>query len=395
MARPLFAANTVISERLINRCLTTYLANLVNPRSGSFSIPVPQVINGIPQSVLLNGEFSVISINATLRPNAQGSIHFSIRFYADATVTASRTTGPVSLPIATFSPEIVLSTAIDVPLVAQVVGDQFQLGINLALASITSFSVDLLTPSLPPAYQAAVNTALADPSVPAALTAALHGLVAGGFLPATNALIPAFYDMTMDKPLVPGQQWFGVRLPVTQLVFQVGFKKLAAGVNVAPFTSAWLADLDDHLAPDFDDRRNTVDVETVANLQFLEDFLNTRVFPAMRNQFVAQQLRLNEISSFTFKTIGTRRGFQQGVEIVVDLTYWTDSFIQFNILGNTMVNAPATITDIPLSSTAACTSRSTMLISSFLTGSPPHHLYQLRLPLPRFGDIRPYGQASP
>jgi hypothetical protein len=86
-----------------------------------------------------------------------------------------------------------------------------------------------------------------------------------------------------------------------------------------------LADLDDHLAPDFDDRRNTVDVETVANLQFLEDFLNTRVFPAMRNQFVAPQLRLNEISSFTFKTIGTRRGFQQGVEIVVDLTYWTDS----------------------------------------------------------------------
>lgn len=344
MARPLFAANTVVSERLINRCLTTYLANLVNPRSGSFSVPVLQDIEGATQSVLFDGEFSVISVNATLRPNTQGIIHLTVRLYADATVSAWRTTGPPSLPIATFTPEIVLSTTIDLPLVAQVVGDQFQLGVNLAIASVTSFSVDLFSPSLPNAYQAAVNTALADPVVLAALTAALHGL---GFLPSTTALIPAFYEITMERPLSPGQQWFSVRLPVSQLVFQVGFRRLAVGVNVAPFTSASLADLDDHLAPDPDDRRNTVDVATVANLQFLEDFLKTQVFPAMRNEFVAQQLRLNQISSFTFKPIGTRRGFQQGVEVVVDLTYWTDSFIQFNIAGNTKVDARATIHGYP------------------------------------------------
>jgi hypothetical protein len=338
MTSPQFAATTVISERLINRCLRTYLANLASPRSASISISVPRVVVGRPQTVRLNAEFFVISVNATLRPNAQGIVHLAFRFYADATVTA---------PDATFSPQIVLSSSVDVPLVAQVVGDQFQLGVNLSLATITAFSLELLTPSLPTPYQAAVNTALANPSVPATLTAALHGLTASGILPATNAMVPAFYDMTMQRPLIPGQQWFSVRVPVSQLVFQVGFQRLTVGVNVAPYTTASLADLSDFMSPDPDDRRNTVDIETTGNLQFLEDFLNNAVFPFMRNEFIAKQLRLNSVSSFSFKTVGTRVGFREGLEMVLDLTYWTDSFGHFVIAGTTAVHTRVTLHGYP------------------------------------------------
>lgn len=343
----LFAASTVISERLINSCIRTYLANLINPTSGSFSITVPQVVSGVQQTVLFAGEFSVLSIAASLQPNAQGHVRLSVRFYGDATVTAWKTSSSPSLPVATFSPEIVVSTVLDLPLIAQVVGDQFQFGIGLTSVTVQSFSLDLLTPSLPDAYQAALNMALSDPLVLNALTTTLRGLASGGSLPATTAMIPAFYDIKRDRPLSPGQEWFHVRLPATGLIFKVSSKRLAAGINVAPFTAATLADLSDHLSADPDNRLDTVDVETTANLQFLEDFLNAQVFPVMRDEFIAQQLRLNRVNSFTFKPVGTHIGFQQGVEVNLDLTYWTDSFIQFNIFGNSKVSASATINGYP------------------------------------------------
>ena len=94
MASPDFAATTVISERLINSCLNTYLANLVKPRTGSISLPIPQIIAGTPQTVVFEAEFFVISVQATLRPNAHGLVRLDFRCYADATVTAF---GPLDL----------------------------------------------------------------------------------------------------------------------------------------------------------------------------------------------------------------------------------------------------------------------------------------------------------
>jgi hypothetical protein len=347
MASPNYAATTVISERLINRCLTTYLANLAGPQSANVSLAVPQIIAGTPRTVFFDAEFFVISVKASLLPNPQGIITLTFRFYADATVTAWSGPSRFAVPLASFSPEIVLSCSVSVPMVAQVVGAQFQLGANLSLANVSSFSLDLLRPSLPSGYQAAVTTALANPAVPAALTGILRGLAAGGILPATNGMVPAFYDMTMQRPLNPSQQWFNVRVPVTQLVFQVGYKKLTVGVNVAPYTVASLGALSDFISPDPEDRRQTVDVETTANLQFLEDFLNNEVFPRMRNEFIAQQLRLNQVSSFSFKTIGTQVGYREGLEMVLDLTYWTDNFGHFVIAGTTAVNARVTMHGYP------------------------------------------------
>src|SRR5438552_6638719 len=122
---------------------------------------------------------------------------------------------------------------------------------------------------------------------------------------------------------------------------------IAAGVNVAPFTSATINDLPLFLPPDADDRRQTVEVETVANLQFVEDFLNTRVFPLMRNSFVFNQLRISTVSGFTFKTIGTRRGFQEGIEVSINLTYFTDNFAHFVFVGTTAVDAQVTLHAYP------------------------------------------------
>ena len=343
----------MISEKLVNSCLTTYLANLAAPQTASVVISVPAFAQGTAQNVVLDADFAVVSAKSTLRPNSQGLVNLTFRLYAAGSVTVWRATPPggvrgvTGLPLLSFAPEIVLSLSVVVPLVAQVAGTQFQLGVNLNNATITSLTVDMVSPELPPAYQSVIAALLSDPSVAPALTAALRALAAGGILPATTAMVPASYDINMPRLLQPDQPWFSVHLPVSQLLFRVGYRMIAAGVNVAPFTAATINDLPLFLPADDWDRRNTVDVESVANLQFVEDFLNTRVFPLMRNSFVFNQLRINAVSSFTFKTIGTRRGFQEGIEVSINLTYFTHSFFHFVIGGDTAVDAQATLHAYP------------------------------------------------
>jgi hypothetical protein len=100
-------------------------------------------------------------------------------------------------------------------------------------------------------------------------------------------MIPASYDINMPRLLQPDQQWFNVHVPVSELLFRVGYRMIAAGVNVAPFTSATINDLPLYLPPAaFSGPQGTVEFETVANLQFVEDFLNTRV----RQVFVSSSL---------------------------------------------------------------------------------------------------------
>jgi hypothetical protein len=352
MARPLFAATTVVSEKLINACLTTYLANVAAPQAASIVVSVPAVAQGTPLEVVLDGEFAIVSAKAVLRPNPQGRITLTFRLYAAASVAVFRARTPGSInvtkgPLEKFAPEIVLSLSADVPLVAQVVGTQFRLGANLNSTTILSLAVDMVSPALPPVYQPVIGALLSDPAVAKALTTALHALGAGGVLPVTTAMVPASYDIKMPRLLQPDQEWFRVNLPVSQLLFRVGAGLLAAGVNVAPFTSASIDDLPLFLPADEDDRRSTLDVQTVANLQFVEDFLNTRVFPLMRNAFVFSQLRINAVSAFTFKTIGTKRGFQPGIEVTIDLTYFTDIFGHFVLTGTTAVDARVTLHAYP------------------------------------------------
>jgi hypothetical protein len=159
----LFAATTVISERLVNECLTTYLANLAAPRAASVVISVPAITQGIAQNVVLDAEFAVVSAKASLQPNAQGLVNITFRLYAAADVTVWRAKPPggigviVGLPLLTFAPEIVLSLSVVVPLVAQVSGTQFQLGVNLNNATITSLTVDMVSPALPPVYQVVIR----------------------------------------------------------------------------------------------------------------------------------------------------------------------------------------------------------------------------------------------
>jgi hypothetical protein len=78
----------------------------------------------------------------------------TFRFYAAADVTVWREKLPgviaavTGLSLLTFSPEIVLSLSVSVPLVAQVAGSQFQLGVNLNNATITSLAIDMMSPAL-------------------------------------------------------------------------------------------------------------------------------------------------------------------------------------------------------------------------------------------------------
>ena len=349
----LFAASTGISERLVNSCLTTYLANIAAPQSASIVISTPVLVQGNAQSVVLDGEFAVISARATLLANTQGQVDITFRFASVATISVWRVApaggivAATGIPISSTSTEIVLSLRVIVPLVAQVAGTQFQLGVNLTAATVVSLTADRVSPPLPPALQAIITTLLSNPTVPPALTAALVALSATGVLPATTAMVPASYDIRMPRLMQPEQTWFNVHVPVSQLLFRVGNGMIAAGVNVAPFTSATMSDLPASLPADEDDRRTTVDVKTIANLQFVEDFLNTRVFPLMRNAFVFNQLRINAVTAFSFKTIGTRRGFQEGMEVSINLTYWTDEFIHFIFAGTTAVNAQVTIHAYP------------------------------------------------
>lgn len=343
MASQEFAATTIVSEKLINSCLTTYLANLANPKTANISRTLPITVNGTALRVSLDAQFAFISAKASLQSNAQQIVSVTFRLYADASVFVFKRQFP-PVPIATFDPAIVLSLSVVAPIVAQIVGNQFQLGVNLLAASITSLTLDMVDPALPPPYKSAIDAALADPSFAQTLTAAMHSLTATGILPATTTMVPAFYDITMQRPLIPAQQWFSVRVQVSQVVVHVRDGRIAVGVNVAPFTAAPPNALFDVLPPDEDrDRRKTVDVLTIANLQFLEDFLNAAVFPVMRNEFIAQGLRLNQVTGFTFKTIGTRVGFREGLEMKLHLTYWTDEFFHFVVAGTTAVDVQVTL----------------------------------------------------
>lgn len=353
-----FAATTVVSERLVNNCLSTYLASRVNPRTEQVVVPVPVTIQGVAQQVVLSADLSVISVRATLVPNPTRTVSLLFRIFAAVSLTAWRGSGTIApsgvpvnvglrLPLASFDVGAVVQLSVDAPLVSQVVGDQFQLGVDLNLARVTRFAVETIQPAVPGQYGQALNTALADPAVPAALTQALRQLGKSGIMPATNALVPAFYDLTMQRPLSPAQLWFSVRVPATELVVRVGAGRVSAGVNVAPYTAAAAASLSDFLPESEADRRRPADVETVANLQFVEDFLNAEVFTRMRGEFVAAGLRLNRVSSFEFKTIGTKVGFREGIAMTIELTYFTDSFFHFVVAGTTAVDATVTLHAYP------------------------------------------------
>ena len=84
----LFAASTGISERLVNSCLTTYLANIAAPQSASIVISTPVLVQGNAQSVVLDGEFAVISARATLLANTQGQVDITFRFASRTSSTS-------------------------------------------------------------------------------------------------------------------------------------------------------------------------------------------------------------------------------------------------------------------------------------------------------------------
>jgi hypothetical protein len=162
--------------------------------------------------------------------------------------------------------------------------------------------------------------------------------------------------MTMQKPLHPEQQWFAARVQASRLVFFVGDRHIRAGVDMVGYTHgnpALLRDYRNDVDPinvhvEVHDRREDQShIAVSANLQALQDFLRQAVFPKMSNQWLGGRLFLHKVVDFKFDFFGTMLGYQFGLEIKLDVTYFTDEFTLFILNDTSAVRAQVTIRGYP------------------------------------------------
>jgi hypothetical protein len=356
-----FAASAVIGEKLVNDCLATYLATYGDTWRRNVAQRLPRTINGVPQYLELDVEFSIVSLQAALRDNPHGLVELTIQFYGVGTFSAWEQTSAAQIlvvdpaPLLNFEAEVVLTTTVAVPMIALTVGDHFQLGLDLSAVTLHALNLNVLQPPLPSGYQQGLNDILAEPKVKNELQRLLRSILPSQ-LRVTTAMIPAYWDMTMQKPLHPEQQWFSTRIQASRLVFFVGDRHIRAGVDMLGYTHgnpALLRDYRNDVDPinvyvEVHDRREDQShVAVSANLQALQDFLRQAVFPQMTNQWLEGRLFLHRVVDFKFDLIGTMLGNRFGLEIKLDVTYFTDEFVLFILNDTSAVRAQATIRGYP------------------------------------------------
>jgi hypothetical protein len=323
-----FATVTVVSESLVNQCLSVYLNTFLTGFRTDFQRTAPVVVEGRSLNLSVSFSAALLSVRANLFPNAAALIHLKFRFYAEPLVDASPVGGGPS--VASFNPEIAVDVEVDVALIATVQADHFQFGVdmpNCRLGSIKAFMLD--GDGMPPVYQSELVKAIQSAQARAVLEAALKSIDPAK-LRATPGTVPAFYDFTMKKPLQPAETWVSARIATSRLLVFPMAGALVVACDVPGFTNGVPTDLHSFLPPN-------MDIAAATNLDFMQAFFGQNVLPQMHNAFVQNNFRIDSIKFLNFVHKDFDNGPADFMELGLDCSFFTHDFLHFIISGNTKI----------------------------------------------------------
>ncbi|RZJ13610.1 MAG: hypothetical protein EOP39_00570 [Rubrivivax sp.] len=323
-----FAAVTVVSERLINRVLETY----VNTFLSGVQVPLSQTVRltaGVSVDVALDARAVLLSARAALSRNAAGLIPMTFRFYAKARLTAAPSNGGAAL--ASFAPEVMVEADLSAALLPMVQGSQLQFGLNAAGSHLGGIRARILDgDGMPPAYQSEVVKIIQGPVVRAAVQAALNAITPQQ-LALTPGTIPASYNFKQMKPLQPGEVWVDAHIATDRIVYWPLQGALALACDVAGFTHGVPTDLHDF--------RNGADLAAATNLDFMQAYFASAVLPQMRNAFLANNLRIDTVDFLRFSHRDFDNGPADYLELGLSASVWTHDFLHFIVAGTTKISS--------------------------------------------------------
>jgi hypothetical protein len=315
-------------------------------------------------------------------PPRSRQVELTAVFYAAGTIDILQNGSRVE----TRTARIVIEADARAGLFVRPIHNQFVAFLDLANTYIDDLRVKVLDVALPPAYVQKLQQALASPSTRTLLNRIIHRVGQQPQVP----LLPASIDYSMDRPLrrqrevqvligeheevvfswVSGREglvvtvqdyethfepaepaeWFHVSAPTPNLVWTQFDGCLVAAIDVPGYTAGSLEDLRDFRADD--PAQRDCDFGGSVNLQFLEDFLSREVFPVMRDGYVTRDTLLNKVNYLHFVPVATvdhngRPITRPGFELELDVTYWTGSFVDFNIRGTNQIDVTATVRGYP------------------------------------------------
>lgn len=323
-----FAAVTVVSEKLVNQVLETY----VNTFLTGVRLPVSQSVSitaGVSVNLTLTASAVLLSARAALSRNAAGLVPMTFRFYAKAMLDAMPSGGGPALP--GFAPEIIVEADLAAALLPMVLGNQLQFGVDVAGSHLGSIRAKIVDGAgMPPAYQSEVVKILQGPAVRSAVQAAMNAITPQQLV-LTPGTIPASYNFKQMKPLQPGEIWVDSNIATDRIVYWPMQGALALACDVAGFTHGEPADLTDF--------RAGADIAAATNLDFMQSYLASAVLPQMRNAFLQNNLRIDTIDSLRFAHRDFPNGPADYIEMNLTASVWSHDFLHFIVAGTTKISA--------------------------------------------------------
>jgi hypothetical protein len=323
-----FAAVTVVSEKLVNQVLETY----VNTFLTGVRLPLNQSVAlgaGVSVTLTLTADAVLLSARAALSRNAAGLIPMTFRFYAKARLDAVLSSGGPALP--GFGPEIIVEADLAAALLPMVQGSQIQFGVSQAGSHLGSIRAKIIdADGMPPAYQAQVVKILQGPTVRSAVQTALNGINPQQ-LALTPGTVPASYNFKQMKPLQPGETWVDAHIATDRIIYWPMPGALALACDVAGFTHGVPTDLTDF--------RAGADIAAATNLDFMQSFFASAILPQMRNAFLQNNLRIDTIDSLRFAHRDLPNGPADYLELELSASVWTHDFLHFIVAGTTKISS--------------------------------------------------------
>ncbi|HCT78834.1 MAG TPA: hypothetical protein DGG94_17195 [Micromonosporaceae bacterium] len=332
-----YAATAVLSQATVNRCLATYIANFAQPVTADITQTVPGGLNGQAVDLRLTGDAVLYGAYATLKKNAAG--HLNMTFQFSATSALQRIFG--NQVIDSYPVELTIDMHVTVPLTSHMVGNAWQIGVNLANCYVQKIVAKVVLGWLPPEVAGKVKQIAESQLTRSLLNAALVKL-GPPLLPLTTTTVPAVFDYSAPKPIEPGP-WFTLSLPAAPPVFVPTDGYLVVAVNVPGYTSGHPA----ALAQYAHDVYPEADLLSSINLSFLTDLMSREILPQLGYTFLAGQVRLNQVLFLQMKLIDVENKKRPGIRAMVDISLFSNEVVHFFIAGTTEIRATVEITGYP------------------------------------------------
>ena len=333
-----FAAVTIVSEPLVNQVLATYVNTFLTGVRLPIQQTVPIAIGGTTLSLQVTASAALISARANLRRNIAGLVPMTFRFFSRVQVDAVPVGGGPA--VSSFAPEVVVEVEVTAALTTMVQADHFQFGVDPQGSHLGSVRAIVVDPDgMPPAIQSQLVQVIQGPSVRTAANAFLQS-VNPAQLRLTPGTVPAFYDITMQKPVQPEETWVSARIATNRIVYWPMNGSLALACDVPGFTTGRPADLTDF--------RGTSDIVAATNLDFMQAYFASAVLPQMRNAFVKNNFRIDSIDFLRFTHEVIAGDVANYMELGLNCSYWTHDFLHFIVAGTTKIsNVAVTIPAAP------------------------------------------------